>query len=88
MVEGGVAIGDVIANGTNLARDLSNQPPNHLTPTMLADKAVEVANEVGLKCEVFDLRTTPREGVSHLTRRVSGKHRGAAIYHLGTYPRQ
>ncbi len=54
MVEGGVAIGDAIANGTNLARDLSNQPPNHLTPTMLAEKAVEVANEVGLKCEVFD----------------------------------
>ena len=43
MVEGGVAVGDAIANGTNLARDLSNQPANHLTPTMLADRAVAVA---------------------------------------------
>ena len=62
MVEGGVAIGDAIANGTNLARDLSNQPPNYLTPTMLADKAVEVANEVGLKCEVFDLAQLQEKG--------------------------
>jgi leucyl aminopeptidase len=62
MVERGVAVGDEIANGTNLARDLSNQPPNHLTPTMLADKAVEVANEVGLKCEVFDLAQLQEKG--------------------------
>ena len=65
MVEGGVAIGDAIANGTNLARDLSNQPPNYLTPTMLADKAVEVANEVGLKCEVFDLAQLQEKGFAH-----------------------
>ena len=62
LVEGAVAIGDAIANGTNLARDLSNQPPNHLTPTMLAEKAVEVANEVGLKCEIFDLAQLQEKG--------------------------
>ena len=62
MVEREIAIGDAIAKGTNLARDLSNQPANHLTPTMLADKAVEVANEVGLKCEVFDLAQLEEKG--------------------------
>ncbi len=62
LVEEGVAIGDAIAKGTNLARDLSNQPPNHLTPTLLADKAVEVANEVGLKCEIFDLAQLQEKG--------------------------
>lgn len=62
VIEGSVTIGDTIANGTNLARDLSNQPPNHLTPTMLAEKAVEVANEVGLKCEVFDLAQLQEKG--------------------------
>ena len=62
VVEGSVAVGDAIANGTNLARDLSNQPPNHLTPTMLAEKAVEVANEVGLECEVFDLAQLQEKG--------------------------
>ena len=49
VIENNVTIGDTIANGTNLARDLSNQPPNHLTPTMLAEKASEIANEVGLE---------------------------------------
>ena len=38
-----------------LARDLSNQPGNKLTPTILAEKAREVANATGLKCEIFDL---------------------------------
>ena len=34
-----VSKGQTIANGTILARDLSNQPSNHLTPTLLAEKA-------------------------------------------------
>ncbi len=62
MVEGDVAIGDAIAKGTNLARDLSNQPPNHLTPTMFADKSVAIADEVGLKCEVFDQAQLKEKG--------------------------
>ena len=62
VIENNVTIGDTIANGTNLARDLSNQPPNHLTPTMLAEKASEVANEVGLKCGVFDLAQLQEKG--------------------------
>ena len=62
VIENNVTIGDTIANGTNLARDLSNQPPNHLTPTMLAEKASEIANEVGLKCEVFDLAQLQEKG--------------------------
>ncbi len=62
VIENNVTIGDTIANGTNLARDLSNQPPNHLTPTMLAEKASEIANEVGLKCEVFGLAQLQEKG--------------------------
>ena len=61
-VEQGVSIGETVANGTNLARDLSNQPPNHLTPTILAEKAQEVAGETGLTCEVFDLAQLKEKG--------------------------
>ena len=61
-VEQGVSIGETVVNGTNLARDLSNQPPNHLTPTILAEKAKEVAGETGLKCEVFDLAQLKEKG--------------------------
>ncbi len=54
--------GQTIANGTLLARDLSNQPANHLTPTQLAEKAQEVANETGLIYEAFDKATLIDEG--------------------------
>ena len=53
-VERAVQRGQTIAEGTILARDLSNQPANHLTPTQLAEKAEAVAADNGLRCEVFD----------------------------------
>ena len=54
--------GQTIANGTILARDLSNQPSNHLTPTLLAEKAEEIAEKVGLNCTVFDKSTLEEKG--------------------------
>lgn len=54
--------GQNIANGTILARDLSNQPANHLTPTQLAEKAEEVAETAGLNCTVFDKATLEEKG--------------------------
>ncbi len=56
------ALGTAIAHGTALARDLSNQPGNKLTPTIFAEKAREVADETGLKCEVFDLAALKETG--------------------------
>ena len=53
-IEEAVQRGEVIAKGTLLARDLSNQPANHLTPTQLAEKAAAVAETTGLGCEIFD----------------------------------
>jgi leucyl aminopeptidase len=41
---GAVERGRVIAESVNLARDLQNRPANDLTPTRLADRAVEVAS--------------------------------------------
>lgn len=54
--------GQTIANGTILARDLSNQPSNHLTPSQLADKAQEVADNAGLNCTIFDKPTLEEKG--------------------------
>lgn len=54
--------GQTIANGTIVARDLSNQPGNFLTPTQLAKKAEEVANTAGLNYTVFDKATLEEKG--------------------------
>ena len=38
----------------NRARELSNEPPNLLTPSNLADRVSGLAEEAGLACEVLD----------------------------------
>ena len=50
----GLERGRIIAEATNLARDLVNEPSNRMTPTLLADRAQEIAARFGLDCEVFD----------------------------------
>ncbi len=54
-VEAGAKAGEAIALGVNRARDLINQPPNYLLPEKLAEAAVKMAQETGVKCVVHDL---------------------------------
>ncbi len=42
------------AEATLLARDLANEPPSSLTPTVLADRARALAEETGLECTIYD----------------------------------
>ncbi len=51
----GVHCGEVAARGVNLARDLSNGPPNLVTPAYLADTARSIAQRLGFSCEVFEV---------------------------------
>ncbi|MGQ0615985.1 MAG: leucyl aminopeptidase [Acidimicrobiia bacterium] len=46
--------GGRLAAATALARDLANEPGGLLTPSALADRAVEMAGSAGLGCEVLD----------------------------------
>ena len=50
----GVAVGQTIARGVTLARDLVNTPPNVLTPAALADAAVALGERMGLNVNVLD----------------------------------
>ncbi len=43
----------IIGESQNFVRDLVNEPSNRMTPTILADRAKKMAEEVGLKCEVY-----------------------------------
>ncbi len=53
-VENGVERGRIGAEATNWARDLANEPANFMTPSDLAERAQQVAEELGLECEVFE----------------------------------
>ncbi|MBA2393879.1 MAG: leucyl aminopeptidase [Ktedonobacteraceae bacterium] len=44
----------ILAEATNFARDLINEPPNVLTPGELANRAVAMAKQAGLEWEVFE----------------------------------
>ncbi|MFN8595198.1 MAG: leucyl aminopeptidase [Anaerolineae bacterium] len=54
-IEAGARAGEAIAFGVNRTRDLVNQPPNYLTPALLAQAAQQMATEVGVKCSVHDI---------------------------------
>jgi leucyl aminopeptidase len=43
----------ILGESQNFTRDLVNEPSNHMTPTILAERARKMAAEVGLKCEVY-----------------------------------
>jgi len=43
----------IIGESLNFTRSLVNEPSNRMTPTILADRAKKMSQEVGLKCEVY-----------------------------------
>jgi leucyl aminopeptidase len=43
----------IVGESQNFARELVNEPSNRMTPTVLAEHAKTMAQEVGLNCEVF-----------------------------------
>ncbi len=54
ITEQAIRKGSALAEATNFARDLVNEPPNVLTPTELANRASAMAKQFGLEAEVLD----------------------------------
>lgn len=54
--------GALLAEVTNEARALGNQPPNRLTPEALAGRAQKLAGAHRLTCKIWDARKLDREG--------------------------
>jgi len=52
-LEASVTVGRIIGESQNFTRTLVNEPGNRMTPTMLAERARKMAEEVGLKCEIY-----------------------------------
>ncbi len=51
-LEASFAEGIIVGESQNFARSLVNEPGNKLTPTVLGQRAAEMAQQVGLRCEV------------------------------------
>ena len=50
----GLDRGRILAEAQNFSRNLANEPANVLTPTLLAQRAREMAAEFSLECEVLE----------------------------------
>ena len=62
-IERGVSDGCAVADAVNLARDMGNEPANHMTPTRMAETALEAANDAGMALTVFDRADIERMGM-------------------------
>jgi leucyl aminopeptidase len=51
-LEAAFAEGVIVGESQNFTRSLVNEPGNKLTPTILGERAAQMAKEVGLQCEV------------------------------------
>ncbi len=60
------ALGAIIGEATNRARDMANEPSNHLTPTGMQRKAEELANDAQLALIVIDKEEMERKGMGAL----------------------
>ncbi|MHB8534681.1 MAG: leucyl aminopeptidase [Sulfuricaulis sp.] len=58
--------GRAIADGMKLARDLGNLPGNICTPTYLAEQAIEIGKEYGLKTTVLEKEEMQKLGMGAL----------------------
>jgi leucyl aminopeptidase len=45
--------GEIIGKAQNFTRELVNEPGNRMTPTVLGQRAAEMAKQYGLKCDVY-----------------------------------
>jgi leucyl aminopeptidase len=70
--EAGLARGEVIAGGIILARDMVNEPANHLTPAAMAETASQLAAETGLRLEVLERADMARLGMGILLAVAAG----------------
>ena len=73
MVETAVQRGEIYAKGTILARDLSNEPGNYITPTQLANTAETIAAESSLNCQIFDKAMLQDKGFGGILAALPGQ---------------
>lgn len=76
-----------IAEATNWARDLVNEPPNVVNPARLAQAAQEVAKEAGLKAEIGGRKEIERLKMGMFLAVAQGSANEPRLIHLSYTPK-
>jgi leucyl aminopeptidase len=62
----GAERGRIVGESVNFTRDLANEPGAYMTPTIMAERAQEIANEFGMEIDVLDQTRMEQEGMGAL----------------------
>jgi len=65
-LEQGCNLGRILAEATNLARDMVNEPANYMTPSQMAETAKRLAENYGLELSVLELEQMQELGMGAL----------------------
>ena len=86
-VREGLQAADLAAEATCFARDLINEPANHVTATRLAEAAREIAKAGGLQVKILDRAACERMGMGSFLGVNRGSTEPPAFIHLSYVPR-
>jgi leucyl aminopeptidase len=81
-----IALGQGIAAGVNVSRDLSNEPPNVLFPAALAEAAQKAGKEHKFKVTVFDEKEIEKRGMYLLHAVGRGSSHPPRFVHMAYVP--
>ena len=81
-----IALGQAIAAGVNVARDLSNEPPNVIYPESLAAYAVKAGKDHKFKVTVFDDKEIEKRGMWLLHAVGRGSSHKPRLVHMSYVP--
>ena len=82
-LERGVRKGEILAEGTSLARDMVNEPANYMTPSRMAEIAREIADKGKLEINIFDSRDMEIMGMGALLGVAKGSKQPPKLITLG-----
>ena len=82
----GVKKGKIVGESINFTRDLANEPGAYMTPTDMAERARDIANEFGLSIDVLDEARMEQEGMGSLLSVARGSDQPAKLIILKYTP--
>ena len=82
----GVETGRIVGESINFTRDLANEPGAYMTPTDMAERARDIANEFGLSIDVLDEARMEQEGMGSLLSVSHGSDQPAKLIILKYTP--
>jgi leucyl aminopeptidase len=82
----GAERGRVVGEAVNYTRDLANEPGAYMTPTIMAERAQDLAKEFGLTIDVLDEAQMEKEGMGSLLSVSRGSEEPAKLIILKYSP--